>query len=85
MIACHGFMTHSYDDASRPFCREFAHSADTVVIASDRVQTYNPGIYDSSSRTSYRALWFGAWKGNAFKFFPDGSVKDFAQCESPLP
>jgi hypothetical protein len=135
VIACHGFMTHSYDNAShidlrggqglqlcretlqvdnvhrvealrglfsriwlmacgpagtlvhesRPFCREFAHYADTIVIASDTAQRYNPGVYDNAAQVSRRVLRFGAWEGNVYEFLPNGNVRTMARSASPLP
>jgi hypothetical protein len=135
VIACHGFMTHEYDQASnvdlrggqglqlcretlqvgnvhrvdalkdlfsriwlmacgpagtlvhtsRPFCREFAFYANTLLIASDTAQTYTRGIHDPVRRVSERVLRFGAWEGNVFQFFPDGTVSAFNRSESPLP
>ncbi|MFN8179026.1 MAG: hypothetical protein U0167_13935 [bacterium] len=71
--------------SSRPFCREFAAYANTVVIASDTAQRYNPGAHDSASQVSRRVLRFGAWEGNVFQFFPNGDVRAFTRSESPLP
>ena len=135
VIACHGFMTHYYGEAShtdlaggqglqlcretlqvsnvsrvetlkdlfvriwlmacgpagtlvhdsRPFCREFAHYANAVIIASDTAQRYNPGIYDNAAQVSRRVLRFGSWEGNVFEFHPNGDVKPFRRSGSPLP
>jgi hypothetical protein len=83
LMACGpaGTLVHN----SRPFCREFAHYANTIVIASERAQTYHPGTYDSAQLVSRPVLRFGAWEGRVFLFFPDGTVSDFVQSESPLP
>jgi hypothetical protein len=135
VIACHGFMTHYYDNASnidlrggeglqlcretlqvsnvhrvdalkdlfsriwlmacgpagtlvhssRPFCREFAHYANCVVIASDTAQLYHAGHHDNAAQVSRRVLRFGAWEGNVYQFFPDGTVERFDRSETPLP
>lgn len=135
VIACHGFMSHSYDEAShqtlsggqglqfcretlqvsnisavsalrdafsriwlmacgpagtivhtsRPFCREFAHYANTLVIASDREQSYYPGVHDNAAGVSRPALRFGGWEGNVYEFHPNGTVTEFNRSESPLP
>jgi hypothetical protein len=134
-IACHGFMTHTYNQASnvdlrggeglqlcretlqvgnvaqvsalkgyftkiwlmacgpagtfvhssRPFCREFAAYADTVVIASDTAQLYFPGTHDAAGQVSRRVLRFGGWEGNVFEFLPNGDVRPFNRSESPVP
>lgn len=70
---------------SRPFCREFAHWANAVVIASDTAQLYHAGTHDNAGQVSRRVLRFGAWEGNVFQFFPNGDVRPFNRSESPLP
>ncbi len=135
VIACHGFMTHEYDNAtnidlrggqglqlcretlqvsnvsrvevlkdlfsrvwlmacgpagtlvhgSRPFCREFAHYVNAVVIASDTAQIYYPGEHDNAAQVSRRVLRFGQWEGNVYEFRPDGTVHPFTRGTSPLP
>ncbi len=70
---------------SRPFGREFAHYANSVVVAADRNQIYNPGVYDSSQRESRRALRFGAWEGTVYEFRPDGTVRTLRSPSTPLP
>ena len=70
---------------SRPFCREFAHYANTTVIASDTAQSYYAGTHDDQQQVSRRVLRFGAWEGNVFQFEPDGTVRPFLQSASPLP
>lgn len=135
VIACHGYMTHSYNNmsnvrlrggqglqlckesllvaniaavqvlrdhfvriwlmacgpagtlvhTSRPFCREFAHYANTTVIASDTEQSYYPGTHDAVARVSRQVLRFGRWEGNVYQFTPDGNVTSFASGGTPLP
>jgi len=70
---------------SRPFCREFAHYANTTVIASDTAQLYHPGTHDALARISRRVLRFGNWEGNVFQFTPDGNVTAFTSGATPLP
>lgn len=83
LMACGpaGTLVHN----SRPFCREFAHYSNTIVIASEREQSYFPGTHDSAAQVSRRVLRFGAWEGNVFCFYPNGGVREFVQSESPLP
>src|SRR5437867_7977975 len=75
LMACGpaGTLVHN----SRPFCREFAHHTNTIVIASERDQSYYPGVHDSSRRMSIPVLRFGAWEGSVYQFHPDGSISDF--------
>lgn len=70
---------------SRPFCRKFAHYADTPVIASDSVQWYHDGTYDPAKQISRRALKFGQWEGEVYRFLPTGEVERFRQSQTPLP
>ena len=83
LMACGpaGTLVHS----SRPFCRELAFHANTVVIASDTAQRYHPGDHDSVNQVSRRVLRFGNWEGNVFQFLPNGDVKPFTnKSQSPL-
>ena len=134
VIACHGFMTHSYGGASnvelrggrglqlcreslrirnisavsvvsgyfakiwlmacgpagdlvhdsRPFCREFAYHANTIVVASDTAQRYHPGTHDNAAQVSREVLRFGNWEGNVYEFHPDGTVHDTGNTTTPL-
>jgi hypothetical protein len=83
LMACGpaGTLVHT----SRPFCREFAHYANCVVIASDTAQAYFPGSHDNARQVSRRVLQFGTWEGNVFQFFPNGDVKPFNRSQTPLP
>jgi hypothetical protein len=83
LMACGPAGTAVHD--TRPFCREFAHYANTPVIASEREQTYHPGEYDNAQGESRPALRFGAWEGRVFEFLPDGTVRPFTSGECPLP
>jgi hypothetical protein len=70
---------------TRPFCREFAAYSNAVVIASDTVQLYHPGIKDPVALISRRVLRFGKWEGPVYEFHPDGRVKPFRKGTTPLP
>lgn len=70
--------------ASRPFCREFAHHANTPIVASAQVQRYLPGTHDNVAQESRPVLRFGSWEGSVYEFQTDGTVRQLTSPKVPF-